>query len=192
MANQLTPEEQQILLVMARTVIRGVLTNQKIPPADLSKYSLRLVEPGACFVTITKSGVLRGCVGSIEPTRPLILDVQDRARAAAFHDYRFPPLELSELEEVKIEISRLTPPKRVVYQDPMELPDLIRPELDGVILGYQGRRATFLPQVWEKLSSPEVFLDRLCLKMGQDPSLWRRAVLEAEVYTVEKFAEEDD
>jgi AmmeMemoRadiSam system protein A len=192
MTNQLTFTEKQILLLLARNVIRGVLIDQEIPPVDLSECSKSLVEPGACFVTITKAGVLRGCVGSIEPVRPLILDVQDRAQAAAFHDYRFPPLNLSEIDKIKIEISRLTPPQRINYQDPLDLPDLIRPHEDGLILGYKGRRATFLPQVWDKLSSPELFLDRLCSKMGQDASLWRRAVLEAEIYQVEKFSEEDE
>jgi AmmeMemoRadiSam system protein A len=192
MANQLTKEEKQILLSLARNVIREVLIEQKKPPLDLSQYPKSLVEHGACFVTITKEGVLRGCVGSIEPIQPLILDVQDRAHAAAFQDYRFPPLNKSELDQIKIEISRLTPPKKVEYHDPLELPDLIRPHKDGLILSYQGRRATFLPQVWEKLSSPEMFLDRLCIKMGQDQSLWRRIALDAETYQVEKFSEGDD
>jgi AmmeMemoRadiSam system protein A len=163
-----------------------------MPPIDLSECSKSLIEPGACFVTITKGGVLRGCVGSIEPIQPLIIDVQDRAQAAAFHDYRFPPLNLAELDEIKIEISRLTPPQKVEYQDPSELPNLIKPYEDGLILGYKGRRATFLPQVWEKLSSPELFLNRLCLKMGQDQSLWRQTILEAEIYQVERFSEGEE
>jgi len=191
MTNQLTDGERQILLKLARDVIRGVLINQKLPLVNLSEYPISLVEPGACFVTITKSGNLRGCVGSIETTQPLIHDVQDRAQAAAFQDYRFPPLTLEEFDQIKIEISYLTPPVKVNYQDPLELSNLIRPELDGLILGYKGRRATFLPQVWEKLPSPELFLDRLCLKMGQDKSLWRREILEAEIYQVEKFVEGD-
>ena len=190
MTNHLTYEEQQILLKLARDVIKGILINQKMALVDLSDYSKRLVEPGACFVTITKSGTLRGCVGSIEPIQPLILDVQDRAQAAAFHDYRFPPLNVSELDQIKIEISCLTPPIKLDYQEPLELPDLIRPHVDGLILGHKGKRATFLPQVWEKLSSPDIFLDRLCMKMGQDQNLWRRVVLDAEIYQVEKFEEE--
>lgn len=192
MTNHLTYEEQQILLELARNVIKGILNNQRSPLVDLSKYSKSLVEPGACFVTITKDGILRGCVGSIEPIQPLILDVQDRAQAAAFHDFRFPPLTLAELDEIKIEISRLTPPTKVEYQDPLELPSLIQPHVDGLILSYKGRRATFLPQVWEKLTSPDLFLDRLCLKMGQDQTLWRKVILDAEVYQVEKFTEGDE
>jgi AmmeMemoRadiSam system protein A len=191
MANHLTHEERQILLRTARDVIRGVLINEKVPLVDLSEYPQCMVEKGACFITITKDGILRGCVGSIEAIQPLIHDVQNRAQAAAFQDYRFPPLTLTELDEIKIEISRLTPPVKLKYQDPLELPKLLRPHLDGLILGYQGRRATFLPQVWDKLSSPDSFLDRLCLKMGQEQSLWRRVIMDAEIYQVEKFAEGD-
>ena len=191
MTTKFTDEEQQILLHTARAAIKAKLENIPHPLPDLIDLPQRLRENGACFITLTKNRVLRGCVGSIFAVQPLILDVQDRALAAAFQDYRFPQLTREELDEIKIEISCLTAPVKLNYLSPEDLPDLLHPFIDGVILYYQGRRATFLPQVWEKLTSPDLFLNRLCLKMGLDQSLWREQILTVEVYQVVKFEEVD-
>jgi len=191
MTNQLSGEEQKLLLETARNAIRQKLDKEKILPLVMDEYSPNLQENGACFITLKKKGVLRGCVGSIEAAQPLIQDVRDRAVAAAFQDYRFPPLTLPELDEIRIEISRLTQPCKLNYEDPEDLIAKLRPRIDGVILRYQTRRATFLPQVWEQLPSPELFLNRLCVKMGLDQSVWRSAKLQVETYQVEKFQEEN-
>ncbi len=190
MTTHLSQEEQEILLKTAREVIKAKLNNETFSAPALVDLPSKLQENGACFVTLTKKGDLRGCVGSIAAIRPLMKDVQDRALAAAFQDYRFPPLLLSEINEIQIEISCLTPPTRLNYQTPEKLLKKLRPHIDGVILSYQGRRATFLPQVWEKLTSPELFLNRLCQKMGFDQDLWRREVLTVEIYQAVKFVEE--
>jgi len=189
MAIQFTREEQELLLSTARAIIKAKLNNKTFTEPAMEDLPPRLREKGACFVTLTKKGNLRGCVGSIAAIQPLMKDVQDRALAAAFQDYRFPPLSATELDEIQIEISCLTSPTKLEYQKPEDLSKLIRPDIDGVILSYQTRRATFLPQVWEKLSSPELFLDRLCQKMGFDQSLWRREILSVETYQVEKIRE---
>ncbi len=191
MTNQLSGEEQKLLLETARNAIRRELDKEEKLPLMMDEYSPKLRENGACFITIKKNGVLRGCVGSIEAVQPLIQDVRERAVAAAFQDYRFPPLTLPEFDEIRIEISRLTPPRKLNYQDPEDLINKLRPRIDGVILRYQTHRATFLPQVWEQLPSPELFLNRLCIKMGLDQSVWRSAKLQVETYQVEKFQEED-
>jgi AmmeMemoRadiSam system protein A len=191
MTNQLSGEEKQLLLETARNAIRRELDKEEKIPLMMDEYSPKLRENGACFITIKKNGVLRGCVGSIEAVQPLIQDVRERAVAAAFQDYRFPPLTLPEFDEIRIEISRLTPPRKLNYQDPEDLINKLRPRIDGVILRYQTHRGTFLPQVWEQLPSPELFLKRLCLKMGLDQSVWRSAKLQVETYQVEKFQEED-
>ncbi|NOQ38926.1 MAG: AmmeMemoRadiSam system protein A [Anaerolineales bacterium] len=189
MTNQLSGEEKQLLLETARNAIRRELDKEEKIPLMMDEYSPKLRENGACFITIKKNGVLRGCVGSIEAVKPLIQDVRERAVAAAFQDYRFPPLTLPEFDEIRIEISRLTPPRKLNYQDPEDLVNKLRPRIDGVILRYQTHRGTFLPQVWEQLPSPELFLNRLCLKMGLDQSVWRSAKLQVETYQVEKFQE---
>lgn len=191
MTNQLSREEQKLLLETARNAIRQELDKEEKLPLMLDEYSPKLQEDGACFITLMKNGVLRGCVGSIEAVQPLIQDVRERAVAAAFQDYRFPALKLSELEEIRIEISCLTQPCKLSYEDPEDLITKLRPRIDGVILRYQSRRATFLPQVWEQLTSPELFLNRLCVKMGLDQSIWRTAKLQVETYQVEKCQEED-
>ena len=191
MTNQLSGEEQKLLLETARNAIRQKLGKEEILPLVMDEYSPKLQENGACFITLKKKGVLRGCVGSIEAVQPLIQDVSERAVAAAFQDYRFPPLTLPELDEIRIEISRLTQPCNLSYEDPEDLIAKLRPRIDGVILRYQTRRATFLPQVWEQLTTPELFLNRLCVKMGLDQSVWRSAKLQVETYQVEKFQEEN-
>lgn len=191
MTNQLSGEEQKLLLETARNAIRKELNKEEKLPLVMEEYSPILQENGACFITLKKKGVLRGCVGSIEVVQPLIQDVRDRAVAAAFQDYRFPPLTLTELDEIRIEISRLTQPCKLNYEDAEDLINKLRPQIDGVILRYQTRRATFLPQVWEQLPSPELFLNRLCVKMGLDQSAWRSVKLQVETYQVEKFQEEN-
>ncbi len=191
MAKILTENERKMLLVAARKSIEDRVVKGVLPQPDVEKFPPLLREKGACFVTLTKADALRGCVGSLEAERPLIADVCDRAAAAAVNDFRFPPVSREELPEIRIEISRLTSPELLAYQKPEELPGLLQPGKDGVVLSYGPRKATFLPQVWKKLPEPEIFLDRLCLKMGLDPSFWRKHLLEVEIYQVEKFSEEE-
>ena len=189
MTREISPTEKKILLKTARQAIVMTLRGEKLPPINLDELSPGLIEPGACFVTITKAGQLRGCVGSIEPTQALICDVRDRAIGAAFSDPRFPSLSTPELEDLIIEISTLTLPEPFLYDTPEDLIKKLQPGIDGVILKGDFRRATFLPQVWEKLPDPELFLSRLCQKMGLASDAWRNIKLEVELYKVEKFTE---
>ena len=186
---ELKSEERSILLKIARQSIEDKLRGKSLTPLELEAFPLKLREPGATFVTLTRRGELRGCVGTLEAYQPLVEDVREHALAAAFNDYRFPPLELSELSEIEIEISRLTKPQPLDYKNTEELPNLLRPNIDGVILQDGIRRATFLPQVWEKLPDAETFLSHLCQKMGADPNLWRYKKLQAFTYQVEMFHE---
>lgn len=191
MTKKLTPREGQILLKTARQAIENHLKGESHSKLNVDDYPASLSEKGACFVTLTKNGVLRGCIGSIEASRPLIQDAQERAVGAAFHDPRFPALKPDELSDLEIEVSRLTKPERLQYDSPEDLIDKLRPGIDGVILSKNFRRATFLPQVWEQLPEPELFLGRLCMKMGLDPEAWREYHLDVEVYQAEKFLETD-
>jgi len=190
MTTNLTQEEKNLLLRTARRAIRAELIKEKLPSIDLETLPPSLCEDGACFVTLTIGGVLRGCVGSIEATQPLIKDVRDRSVGAAFQDYRFSPVSQDEIDKIKIEISRLTTPQELNYQTPEDLLQKLCPHVDGVILRYQSRRATFLPQVWETLPDPVIFLNRLCIKMGLDQDAWRKLKLKVETYQVESFQEE--
>ncbi|MBF0284417.1 MAG: AmmeMemoRadiSam system protein A [Magnetococcales bacterium] len=144
--------------------------------------------PGACFITLTEGGALRGCVGSLAAHRPLSTDLLENAVAAATRDPRFSPLTREALERVRIEISLLTPAQPLPYDGPEDLLRKLQPGVHGVILQRDGRRSTFLPQVWEQLPDPRVFLEHLCRKAGLMGDCWQRGA-NIQVYTVEKFKE---
>ena len=189
MEDQLTVEERQTLLQLARQALEAGVRGQALPRLDLAKISSRLGQPGASFVTLTRHGELRGCVGALEAYQSIAEDVREHAIAAALQDYRFPPVQPHELSEIKIEISCLTTPQDLEYAQPGDLPGALRPHIDGVTLFDGWRRATFLPQVWEKLPEPQAFLSHLCQKMGVAPDLWFQRKLRVQTYQVEEFSE---
>ncbi len=148
--------------------------------------------PGASFVTLTSGrapgGALRGCIGSLEARRPLREDVKANAVAAALHDPRFAPLTARELDDTVVEVSVLSAPTVLPAADEAELLARLRPGVDGVVLSACGRRATFLPQVWEQLPDPADFLARLRRKAGLPADYWGRDVV-VETYTVTAWQE---
>lgn len=185
----LTDTDKSFLLILARQSIENSVNGDPVPPLELGTLSLQLREPGASFVTLTSHGYLRGCVGALEPYQSLAEDVREHAVAAALQDYRFPPVQLKEIKDIKIEISYLSPPENLIYDNPEELLKLLRPNIDGVIIRDGNRRATFLPQVWEKIPDVKEFLSELCMKMGSPADLWRRKKLNVMTYQVEEFHE---
>ncbi|MGD0173832.1 MAG: AmmeMemoRadiSam system protein A [Anaerolineales bacterium] len=187
----ISTESKQRLLRIAREAIESNLKNHSEPPLVISSLPAELQADGACFVTLARDGDLRGCIGSLEARQPLALDVQEHAVDAAFRDFRFQPLTEAELPGLHIEISVLSAPKPLPYQNAEELPGLLHPGVDGVVLARGLRRATFLPQVWEKVTDPSTFLDMLCEKMGFEYDLWRRQKLDVYTYSVESFEEEE-
>ncbi|MGA2112000.1 MAG: AmmeMemoRadiSam system protein A [Anaerolineales bacterium] len=185
----LEPSQQRTLLGMARRSIEGAVLGSWSPQPDLEGLDATLLKPGACFITLTIGGQLRGCIGSIEARQPLAMDVWEHAADAAQNDFRFPPVVMEEVRLLEIEISVLTQPVPVKIDSPEELLRVLRPGEDGVILIVGNRRATFLPQVWEKIPDPVEFLDALCEKMGQPAGAWRRGGSRALTYQVQSFAE---
>ena len=190
MPEKLTNEEKLFLLHLARKAIECAVNKQNFPPVDRSRLSPAMLETGASFVTITQAGQLRGCIGALEPYQPLWEDVIEHARAAALEDWRFSPVESYEVAGLEIEVSRLTAPQPVTYELPTDLPRILRHGIDGVVIQDGSRRATFLPQVWEKITTPEDFLSNLCMKMGAPANLWRQKKLNVFTYQVEEFHEE--
>lgn len=186
----LSEEERNILLSVAREAITAAVARRSLPALQIEKQPQILQADGATFITLTKNGHLRGCIGTMEPYQPLIADVQEHAVAAALSDYRFPKVTQDELGQIRIEISRLTPLKRLPYKETEELVKALRIGVDGVLIRNEGRRATFLPQVWEQLPQPDQFLSQLCLKMGAPADLWKTKSMEVFTYQVEKFKEE--
>jgi AmmeMemoRadiSam system protein A len=135
---------------------------------------------------LKKSGELRGCIGSIEAHRPLVLDVAHNAYAAAFLDHRFAPLDTRELAEISLDISILTPTEEIQFDNEADLIEKIRPGIDGLILEDGLHRGTFLPSVWESLPDVESFWRHLKLKAGLPIDHWS-ASLKVSRYTSESF-----
>jgi AmmeMemoRadiSam system protein A len=191
MAEKLTPEEKKTLLIMARNAMEAAVRRQPRPALNPAWMTPTLQADGASFVTLTVRGALRGCIGALEPYQPLVEDVGEHAAAAALEDYRFPPVGEAELKEIAVEVSRLTLPTVLDYATPEDLLARLRPGIDGVILRDGMRRATFLPQVWEKIPDKAEFLANLCYKMGVAADTWQRKHLEVLTYEVEEFEEQD-
>ncbi len=189
MRDQLTLEEKQTLLRLARQALDTAVKGEQLPPLDNQSLTAPLRSEGASFVTLTVNGSLRGCIGAVEPYQPLAEDVREHAIAAALQDYRFPPVKPAELAGIEIEVSRLTFPIPLEYTDSADLLSKLHPGLDGVIIRDSFRRATFLPQVWEKIPDPAEFLTNLCYKMGAAPDTWKKKKLEVLIYHVEDFHE---
>jgi len=187
--SSLSAADKQKLLELAREALGCAVRGQDVPKLDLNHLSDPLRAVGASFVTLTIHGNLRGCIGTLEARQPLAEDVREHAVEAALDDYRFPPVTPNELAGIRIEISHLTPPQPLEYSSPEELVRKLRPGIDGVVIRDKFRRATFLPQVWEKLPEPEDFLNHLCLKMGGQRNFWRCNPLTVEIYQVEEFSE---
>jgi AmmeMemoRadiSam system protein A len=145
-----------------------------------------LAEPGATFVTLKLDGELRGCIGSLEPRRSLADDVAGNARAAAYRDPRFPPVDRDERRRLEVEVSVLSAPEPIAAQTEDEVIAQLRPGVDGVVLEYGEMRSTFLPQVWESLPAPADFLGELKRKAGLPRAFWDPRVRVSR-YTVEKF-----
>ena len=160
-------EHGRTLLRIARASIEESLGRGSGAPRTEEPW---LRERRASFVTLQQDGRLRGCIGSLEAQRPLGEDVAASARAAAFKDPRFANLASAELERTDIEVSLLSAAKRILFESRADLVAQLRPGIDGIILeeaGIEsGRRATFLPQVWEGLPDPEEFLAHLMQKAG--------------------------
>jgi MEMO1 family protein len=171
------------LLAIARAAIESRLFGNA--PAPDAPW---LRQAGATFVTLTRDGDLRGCIGSLEAARPLGTDVAENALAAAFRDPRFPPMSAEEWPRIRVEVSLLSAPKPMRFADEADLLAQIRAGEDGLILECDGRRATFLPQVWESIPDKRAFLGELLRKAGlaADTRLGRCRISR---YRVAKWAE---
>ncbi len=172
------------LLTLAHNAIGkrfGIEKRAVTPHPELSHLA-------ATFVTLTQDGTLRGCIGSLEAYRSLASDVAENATAAAFCDPRFAPLTQGELPRTRIEVSLLEPAQPLVFIDEADALARLCPGIDGLILTHGGRRATFLPQVWESLPDPRRFLNQLKVKAGLSADFWDEKITLAR-YGVQKWKE---
>ena len=179
---QLTPEEKQILLLTARRAITARLEKRKpkVPePTELLKKKC------GAFVTLHKQGNLRGCIGFVIASKPLIETVAEAAQSSAFGDPRFPPLTAREVNLIDIEISVLSPPRRI------ESVEEIRVGEHGIMLRSGFRSGLLLPQVateygWDR----DTFLTHTCYKAGLPDECWRSPDTEIEIFSAVVFGEQ--
>ena len=179
-------EKGRVLLPIARAAISRALN----VPHNADEHATWLAEHGACFVTLTQHGELRGCIGTLHPHRPLLEDVRANAVAAALHDPRFPPLPAAELDYTEVEISLLSTATAMTFNDEADALVQLQPGIDGVIFEYGHFRSTFLPQVWEQLPQPREFMAHLKHKAGLSPTFWSDAV-QLSRYSVAKWKDAD-
>lgn len=179
--------DRQTLLQVATNAITHVLVHHASVNIDPRCYSKLLQEERATFVTLEISEQLRGCIGTLNARQALVLDVAANACAAAFNDHRFPRLGRSELGQVVIHISVLGPSEPVQFETQQELLEKIRPGVDGLILSEGSRRGTFLPSVWDQVSSPVEFVHHLKIKAGLPADYWSDSI-RVERYTTESFS----
>ena len=180
------PDLGQVLLTIARGAIGRKLG---LGAADEPKHGA-LAAHAATFVTLKREAKLRGCIGSLDPLRPLGVDVRENAMGAAFRDPRFPPLSAVEYQATSVEVSLLSPREPISAASEDKLCDYLRPGIDGVILEYDSHRATFLPQVWEGLPDARAFLAALKRKAGLPEDFWSSRV-NVSRYRVTKWADSE-
>jgi AmmeMemoRadiSam system protein A len=178
-------EHGQVLLAHARHAIESALGMEATPPPEAGI----LDRAGATFVTLRRNGALRGCIGTLDADRTLREDVALNARRAAFRDPRFDPLQPDELDGLTVEVSLLSAPEPIDCTSEAELLSRLDPARDGVVIEYQGKRATFLPQVWEQIPDPREFLRHLKRKAGLPDEFWSEELRVAR-YAVDKWSEE--
>lgn len=172
----LTKTQQLQLLQTAKDSIAYGLRHGQALPVNSGDYDPELQEIRASFVTLEIHHQLRGCIGMLEAVRPLIVDIAENAFAAAFRDYRFPPVTAAEYAQLEIHLSILTKPELIKFDSEEDLLRQIRPNIDGLILQEGAQRGTFLPSVWESLPEPHDFLCHLKQKAGFDPDYWSDSV----------------
>jgi AmmeMemoRadiSam system protein A len=188
----LSLKEQAYLLGISRKALEHFFeTGEELAiAAEEVPEDLRVEK--ASFVTLTKKGQLRGCIGKLLPVQMLYLDVLENTYSAAFSDYRFEALEEVELQDIKIEISVLSIPEVLKYDDPAGLIVYLEQKRPGVIIKQGYHSATFLPQVWNELTDAKSFLEQLCLKAGLEKDAWQIPQLEVKTYTVQSFSEDQE
>lgn len=187
----LSPAAQKRLLTLARESIQHGLDTGTALHVVASDYASELSTPRACFVTLHIAEQLRGCIGCLTTTRPLVIEVVNNAFNAAFRDPRFSPLQASEFDALHIHIEVLNPPEAMHFDSQQQLLDQLRPGIDGLVLYAGNQRGTFLPSVWESLPSAEEFLNQLKRKAGLPSDYWSDDI-RIERYTTQSFEEQQD
>jgi AmmeMemoRadiSam system protein A len=178
--------DRDVILALAREAIEQKVRFGKTCQADPEKLPASLTKDRACFVTLRENGQLRGCIGSLEASQPLYLDIIENAISAATRDPRFPPVSTEEINKLEIHVSILSPREPMQFKDEQDLLEQLRPGVDGIVIRDGWYKATFLPSVWESLPEKSDFLNQLKLKAGLAQNHWSDT-MSVERYTAESI-----
>ncbi len=181
---KLRASEREQLLQIARQSIRNGLYGGDALEVALHELSDALTARLGVFVTLMQQDNLRGCIGSMHSSEPLAQSVAESAHGAAFNDTRFPQLAEHELDQVRIEVSILSPMEPLTSPNRSDLLATLRPDVDGLLLQDRHYRSTFLPKVWEQLPDPEEFLNHLLVKAGLPTDHWSTTIQFFRYHTV--------
>ena len=166
-------DEQALLLDLARRSIAHGVEHGRALDVDPERHPEHIRVRRACFVTLEREGLLRGCVGSLHARGPLVVEVARSAFLAAFEDPRFAPVERDELSLLDVHISVLSEATDMQFDGEEDLLAQLRPGVDGLILSdHRGHVGTFLPQVWDKIPERSDFLNQLRRKAGLPADYW--------------------
>lgn len=182
--------QRRTLLALARTSIEAALRRGAYVDPQLDEAPAELLEPRACFVTMRDDRGLRGCIGTLDASRPLAESVWRYAHAAAFNDPRFSALTPDEWRDCHLHISVLTSPEPMLITAEEDLLAALRPGVDGLTLERGASRATFLPAVWDDIADAATFVRQLKLKAGWRADFWAPDI-RAWRYESESFGEDE-
>ncbi len=169
-------DDKKLLLKQAKTSIQYGLEHCSCVNINNIEFPKSISKIQACFVTLHINNNLRGCIGSLNASQPLIINVNNNAYAAAIEDPRFPKLTKSEFNEINIDISILSSSVEINFFDELDLLSQLRVGIDGLIFEYKHHRATYLPSVWDSLTSPDLFLNSLKEKAGLKSTFWSKDI----------------
>ena len=184
---RLAEADREHLLSACMAALGAAAENGGKPPAlSLEGGPSALAPWRATFVTLTKSGRLRGCIGSLAPRRPLAEDAVANTVKAGFADPRFQPLGEAELAGLRLDVSVLSHPRPIPAGSEAELADALEPDRDGLVLEAGRRSALFLPSVWRQVADARAFVRSLMAKAGFDANRWPEGLM-ARRFRVESF-----
>jgi AmmeMemoRadiSam system protein A len=169
---------------LAKFSIEYFFSHGSIPRIEKGEFAEELRQKGACFVSVYIDDKLRGCIGDYEVFEPLYLNIIKNAVKAAFSDFRFPSIQKDELPHLKTEVSILTTPQEFKPENIDHLLTFLEKNKPGVIIEQGGKKALFLPQVWQKLPKPADFLTHLCLKAALPPTSWQEKDTKYRIFSI--------
>lgn len=182
----ISPRGRKQLTELALRSINHRLQQCTALVVDTSDYPPELCEIRSSFVTLYTENGLRGCIGSLVATHPLVQDVCQHAHAAAFKDPRFDSLTEAEFGGLHVHLSVLSPSEQLRFDGEAHLLSLLKPGRDGLTIKDGRKQGTFLPSVWEKLPDAVEFLAQLKLKAGLSRDYWSDSLI-VERYTTESW-----